>query len=248
MFGIITKLPNFLLFIFLFITTFLLSFLLLSCYSEAEAYSSVFLTKYGFNEQDFVTVTMDNSTEAPGNYTDFSIKIGYLSFCVDYEDKLTCTTFDGIDKLNTYPIISIETENGSSSIDLIKLAAKFNDICYVYVLMVVLIITLLCLGIIFWNMIPLLPGKVLARKIVCGLSAINVLLWGIGSMLQHEATKANASLVPLSSMDLVHVASGNRAEAITWTAFSFLCVFCIGNIFLLFRGSNSTPVIPPPYK
>lgn len=252
MFSIITKVPNFFLFIFLFIATFLLSFLLLSCYSSAEAYADVFLTSYSFNEQEFLEVTLNSTkSDTKGEVTKFSINIGYVSFCLDYDKELTCTTFDNIDKLDKYPLISVETgKKDNSTIDLVKLAEKFNEICYSYVLMVVLIFTLVCLGMVFWCMIPLLPGKPLCRKLLCGLSVINALLWGVGAMLQHEAAKASKSLVPMSSMNLILVKSGNRAEAMAWTVFSFLCVVCIGNIVLLVKSMTvlKQPSPPPVFK
>lgn len=232
--SIVTKLPNFFIIIVLFITTFLLSFLLLSCYQEAKAYSGAFLTSFKFNRDEMLLVTFNGTTDNE-QLSGFSIDIGYLNFCVNYNNDTTCSSFDNIAKLNYYPLIQVVNGDDESTIDLVKLAKKFNDICFSYVLMAALILVLAAMAMMFWIMIPLLPGKKLARKTASAMLLLNGILWGVGSMLQHEAVKASAYLVPISSINLIKVQTGIRAESMTWVAFCFICVCFIGNTILLMK-------------
>lgn len=211
-----------------------MSFLLLSCYQETKAYSSTFLTSFRFNPDEMLLVKF-NETASSDQLSGFSIDIGYLNFCVNYNNSTSCSSFDNIAKLNYYPLIQVSNGDDESTIDLIKLAKKFNDICFSYVLMAALILVLAAMVMMIWIIIPLLPGKKLARKVACGLLLLNGILWGVGAMLQHEAVRASAYLVPISSIDLIKVKTGTRAESMTWTAFSFICVCFIGNIVMLMK-------------
>lgn len=241
--NIITKLPAVFVGILLFITTFLLSFLLVSCYDSAQAYSGIYLTSYTFNKDQMLVVSFNGNTTAD-DLIGFNIKVGYLYFCISYDDSSTCTSFSNIEKLDYYPIIHVDSGNDSTTIDLVKLAEKFNDICYSYILITVLILTLLSLLISIWNLIPLLPFKNMSQKIITALSLAGLLVWGLGAMLQHQATKVNKSLVPVASMNLVDVKVGSRADAVTWVAFSFLAVVSLGNGFLVFQQIKSNKNLP----
>lgn len=234
MINITSKLPAFFIGVFLFITTFLLSFLLVSCYDSADAYSDLFLTSYTFNKDQMLVVSFKGNT-TEDDLVSFNIKVGYIYFCISYDDSSTCTSFSNIEKLEYYPIINVDSGNDSTTIDLVKLAQKFNSICYSYILMSVLILTLLSLLLVIWNLIPLLPFKLICRKIMTLLSLASLVVWGLGAMLQHQATKANKSLVPVASMDLVDVKVGSRADAISWVSFTFLAVITLSNIVVLFN-------------
>ncbi|WEJ92778.1 hypothetical protein PSN45_000234 [Yamadazyma tenuis] len=207
----------------------------MSCYTSTEAYSSLFLTRYQFNKKEMSIVSFNGTETTESDLSSFTLSIGYLSFCVSYDGSVSCTTFDNLGKLKTYPIISVDTGDKNTTIDLVKLARKFNNICYPYVLMSAMIMALACLALNAWISVPLLPGKLLVRKMIVGVSGIDAMVWGVGSMLQHQATKANQALVPSASMKLVQVKTGIRAEAVTWTAFSFLVVIALGNGVLLLR-------------
>lgn len=62
------------------------------------------------------------------------------------------------------------------------------------------------------------------EKLNAGLSFILLLLWGLGSMLQHQAVVTSVEMMQQSSFQLLIGTRGGRAEAMTWTAFSFILV------------------------
>lgn len=101
--------------------------------------------------------------------------------------------------------------------------------------MAAVIMTLLILAIMVYEALYIVPGKLVARKIVCFLSIVNVLVWGLGSMLQHEAVNTAFQIVGPSSMGLIQVVVGKRAEAMTWTAFTFILILSIGSIFQVYK-------------
>lgn len=238
MINIIQRIPNLFLLVITFITTFLLSFLLLSCYDEADAYSGIYLTRLSFNKDQMLIVNF-NSTTTSKDIDEFSLAVGYMNFCVDYKHKTTCALFSNIDKVKNYPLIAVDGDE-NTTIDLCKLAKRFNEVCFSYILIAALILVLFSLALIIWIILPLIPGKLWVRKILCIVGLVNVLTWGLGAMLQHEAVKSSSALIPLSSMSLIDVHPGTRAESVTWTAFCFLLVNLIGNLFLFYREYNIT--------
>lgn len=246
---LIPRIPKFLIFLFLFITAFLLGFLLLSCYNETKAYKSIYLTRYLFNEDLLLAVTFNGTETNAELLSTFTISVGYLSFCVEYDGLISCAPFDKLDKLSRYPIISVDAGNEGMDLDLVKLSQRFNEICYSYVLMAAIIMVLISLLLSLWNMIPLLPWKKWINMIMAGVSLVNTIIWGIGAMLQHQAAKSSQMIIPVASMNLIDANSGSKAEAISWTAFAFIAVVLIGNTFVVVRSfqTSNDPMVNRKY-
>lgn len=239
MLAIIKRLPLLVTFLLLIISMFLLTFLLFGCYNNTSAYSDIYLTSLRFNNDYIGDVEFQNTTDT--QVSEFMIKIGYLNFCVDVNDAVTCSSFDNLDKMATYPLVKVEIQgeqdeednkHASGDLDLIKLAKNINEFCYPYILMTSICLTVIVLAIALYMMIPLLPGKVLARKVSCVVSLINVVVWGVGSTLQHVAANAVKYLVPDTSMLLIKVSIGSRAEALVWTSFTFMIIVAMSNVFM----------------
>lgn len=244
MLAIIKRLPLMVTFLLLIISMFLLTFLLFGCYNNTSAYSDIYLTSLRFNNDYIGDVEFKNTTDT--QVSEFMIKIGYLNFCVDVNDAVTCTSFDNLDKMAMYPLVKVEIEgeqdednnsnnnnnnkHASGDLDLIKLAKNINEFCYPYILMTSICLTVIVLAIALYMMIPLLPGKFLARKVSCVVCLINVVVWGVGSTLQHVAANAVKYLVPDTSMLLIKVSIGSRAEALVWTSFTFLIIVAMSNV------------------
>lgn len=240
-FFLIKKLTRFFLLILLIITVFLLTFLLLGCTDTVSTYSKVYLTKLKFNQTSDVYSNIEAAYKGSNISTklaEMSLSVGYLGVCVDIDDSLQCTSYKDLDSISNYTGISIipTTKKGTGNqLNLVTLAKSFRNVCYANVLLATIALTLLLLLVMFWNVIPLIPGKPLAKKVACVLSAVTVLVWGLGSMLQHEATKAAHHIINPASMNTLSSSIGKRAEAMTWTAFSFLIIVCIGSVFIYIR-------------
>lgn len=167
-----------------------------------------------------------------------SIRVGYLGLCVNLAGNLTCTSYSAIGDLSNSTglnLIPTTSKDNGKQLNLILLAATFNRICHPRILMAAVIMTLLILAIMLYGALYLVPGKLIARKIVCFLSIVNVLVWGLGSMLQHEAVNTAFKIIGPSSMGLIQVVVGKRAEAMTWTAFTFILILSIGSIFQVYK-------------
>ena len=82
----------------------------------------------------------------------------------------------------------------------------------------------------YWFDYPLLlchtycPRKINNEKIKCRIIIYITITLGIGSMLQHQAVVTSVEMMQQSSFQLLIGTRGGRAEAMTWTAFSFILV------------------------
>lgn len=213
-----------------FITAALLSFLLLGCIDTSSNYSNVYLLSYKFNQSsplyDYLSTSSNSSittTTTNNNSTaidELSVKVGYMGVCLSSSSKdISCTTYTGLD---SFPKFSISMLSGD--LDLVQLAQSFSNICHPRILLTTIILTLIGLIILCYCVIPIVPGKSIMKKLNAGLSFILLLLWGLGSMLQHQAVVTSVEMMQQSSFQLLIGTRGGRAEAMTWTAFSFILV------------------------
>lgn len=222
-----------------FIAAALLSFLLLGCIDTSSNYSNVYLLSYKFNQSsplyDYLsTTTVSTNSSSSTNSTAIdellSVKIGYMGVCLSSSQKdISCTTYT---QLDSFPKFSISILSGH--LDLIQLAQSFSsNICHPRILLTTIILTLINLLLLCYCVIPIVPGKSFMKKINTGLSFILLLLWGLGSMLQHQAVISSVEMMHQSSFQLIIGSKGGRAEAMTWTAFSFILIVFLSACFSL---------------
>lgn len=251
------------------IAVFLEAFLLLGCLDTTSAYSSVYLTSYLFNSTSGLSAKI-NQTESTGGEDSagesiggeglkkilgrstkelgsgatsafrISVKVGYLSACVDINSNITCTTYANLEPLEAIS----ELEVDKTSLNLVLLSKAFSEICHLRLLMALIIISMMLLILLFYSSIPLIPGKIAAIRACLLLAIINTLLWGLGSMLQDEAVKTSRAMVPVALMGLALLKVGTRARAMAWTSFAFMVVTAFGTAYLsvvdMFRGRFRT--------
>ncbi|RCK57766.1 Factor-induced gene 1 protein [Candida viswanathii] len=231
-----------------FIATVLLSFLLLGCIDSSSSYSNVYLLNYKFNLTSPLYDSLSTQSNSSINSTsldDLSVRVGYMGVCLSLDDDLTCTTYD---QLQSFPSYSISIM--SASLDLVQLAESFSSICHPRILLATIVLTLISLILLCYLLIPLVPGKFLVTKINALFTFLNLLLWGLGSMLQHQAVNTSAVMMQESSFQLLVGSSGGRAEAMTWTAFSFILIvflsMCFGTWSEFRRRRAAAMVAAPP--
>lgn len=198
------------------IAAFLLSFLLVGCYSPSLTYSLVYLLKLLFNE----TADFWQNRTLP----EISLRAGYLAMCVNLDSAMECVAAHNLTAL--YSSSSIVLDEGT--ISLTDISSALSDVCNPRVLICCIIMSLALIVLILWLAIPLVPAKLFVRRVTLGLGVLTVLLWGLGAMLQHQTVLTTVKLVEVSSMGLITSSRGGRAEAMTWTAFLFLAVATIG--------------------
>lgn len=203
----------------LIIALFLLGFLLIGNVSTAPAYSSVFMIKLRFNTtaDAFDELVTRNVSLLADRY----ITANYMGICAGLENgKKVCSGAGNFTSLDQYLSVDVQ----GTKISLAEISLGFTDACHPRLLVVSLIFVVLLLLTVLWCAIPLLPSKALVRKISVGLCLLNILIWGLGLMLQHQTVASAIRLVGPSSMGMVVASKGGRAEAMTWTAFAFLLV------------------------
>lgn len=252
MWFLIKRLPKLLFSLLVFITIFLLGFLLIGCMETPKTFSDAYLMKLEFNKSSpwFPTIEAAYSELNQSSLTNMLITASYLAMCVDLDDSLTCSSNINLSKLSSYSGVSLfpSKSNGSIvQIDLILVAKSFADSCYPRILVSTLVLTILLTIFVFWSSMPLLPGKLWSRRISCGLLALAVLVWGLGAMLQQQAVSSIKTMAGPASMYAMQVSPGKRAEALTWSAFSFLLICCIGLVALCIRdlvsAKNNSKII-----
>ncbi|CAI5760680.1 unnamed protein product [Candida verbasci] len=199
-----------------FIGAVLLSFLLLGCIDTSSNYSNVYLYEYQFNSTSSM---YEHANATNSNLQDISVRVGYLGICLNLDSELTCSSYNQLN--GTYSISLLD-----SDLDLINFAEAFSSICHPRVLASCIALTLIVLLILCYIMIPIKAGKLIVHKVCLAFSFLNFSLWGLGAMLQHQAVITSVVISEESSLNLIKSSTGGRAEAMTWTAFSFnLIVF-----------------------
>lgn len=240
MFGIsmLRRAPRLFLLLLLFITVFLLAFLLLGCTTASSTFSSVYLVELLFNKTSELFPNIELAYKGSNSSQDLGllvIRANYLGVCVNIDDSSqTCTGYSSLSQLSGYTGVSIVPTSSNSTqkqLDLVAILKQFLALCHPHVLMGAIVLTLVLMVTILWSLMPL-PKKEVANLVSLVLAFGDVLLWGLGAMLQHEATTVAKNLVQLASMHTVTAAVGKRADAMTWTGFSFLLVV-VGGLFVL---------------
>ena len=218
-------------FLIILVTVFLLGFLLVGCTGEQDTFSSVYLLELKYNSSSSLSSDSKDKVNL-----DFSVRIGYLGVCLMEDKKTSCTPVANFTSLSdTDDLFNGALSKGEHDINIGKIGQKFRDVCYVNVLIAGIIINLLVLLVMFWGLIPFLPGRVACTRIASFFSCVNVLLWGLGTMLLYVATKSGKNLIGTSSASLVVAKIGGRAQAMSWTSFTFILLACLGNIFICLK-------------
>ncbi|EMG45704.1 FIG1 Factor-induced gene 1 protein [Candida maltosa Xu316] len=226
---LISKFSIFITVIIQFIATVLLSFLLLGCIDTSSNFSNVYLIDYKFNSTSLLYNHLSSSSNSSIHSTtldDLSVRIGYMGVCLHHGEDLACTSYSALETFQDYSISML-----SANLDLVQLAESFSSICHPRMLLSTIVLTLVSLVFLCYCIIPIVPGKFLVKKINAVVTFLNIMLWGLGSMLERQAVATSMVMMEESSFQLLSVSKGGRAEAITWTAFSFLLVVFLSMCF-----------------
>jgi hypothetical protein len=238
------RMPRIFMLILLFINVFLLAFLLLGCTTDTETYSSTYLVKYSFNKSSAIYPLIKSSYSSKNftGYEDISVRTGYLSLCVDVDNETACASRSDLTSFKNITAVDIYTVNSNSSsttLDIVSLAAEYsNEIVHPYILIASIILTIILFLSLLYIVIPGLLGKHFVTKFNLVLAPVLALLWGLGAMWEHVASKAGKSLVEKASMGIIKADIGLKASAMTWTPFTFFVIVAIGVIGLYFRDLN----------
>lgn len=242
---LLKKLPKLILVLIVFITVFLLGFLLIGCMDTPNTFSDVYLVELRFNESAPLDSNIERAHKTLNKTSDLSslrISTSYLAMCVEIGGTTTCAS-----SFNTssFAGVSVQNTKSEANIDLLQVARVFSSNCHPRLLLAVLGLTVILFFVMIWAVVPFIPGKIWAKRISCGLLGLDTLLWGLGAMLQHEAVTSAKKFITASSAYLIQIKLGTRAEAISWTSFSFLLLTCIGTCALYARDMLVAKNGPP---
>lgn len=222
----------------------------MGCSNTADAYSSVYLAQISYNQSSVLFPNIQAAyklTNSSAQLAYMKIRVGYLSACAGYNDDYVCAPYTDMSLLSSFSGVAfVPSDSSEDQLDLINLAQKYHKAAHQHLLISTLIITLILFFINVWCAAQVLPGQMAMRKSNCVLLLGNVLACGLGSMLQSQSLTTAQNLVGPSSLTVVQIARGNRAQAMTWTGFTFLSVCLIGNIVLLFVALRKKPTHTPP--
>lgn len=238
-----------------FVTTVLLAFLLLGCIDASSNYSNVYLFNYKFNSSSslYQHLTLDsnststNSTSTASSFLDsdlskISVKVGYMALCISADDFQQCSSYVDLQSIPQLTISFFETK-----FNLLDIAQTFHTfIVHPRLLMASMIFTLAILIILCYLVLPICFGTLTIKRIGLLLSFTNMMLWGLGTMLQHQLVIATTKLLTGASFEVVEVGRGQRAETMTWVSFSFLIVVFLSFVMMNYaarrnlRGANGS--------
>ncbi|KAH3676206.1 hypothetical protein WICPIJ_009166 [Wickerhamomyces pijperi] len=237
LFTLLKRTPSLLVTIFLFISVFLLSFLLLGCFKVPSTYSSVYLVKYQFNQTNPMysliakSFTESNSTVA---YDKLTVKANYLYVCMQLNSTLNCQSRTNVLHYKDLTEVKLYTTSSSSTpntINPIVLASKFStDIIHPYLLIITIILAIGLFLMVLYGCVPSLPYKTKITKINLVLSLILTLFSGLTAIWGHISSKSGKELVEIASMNIIQAHIGKKAQALHWTPFSF---FVLVNLMLV---------------
>lgn len=239
------RMPRVMMLLLLFISIFILSFLLLGCNSSSATYYSTYLIRYSFNHESTIYPLIKTSFKGRNltGYEEMQVRAGYMSVCVELGDDINCVSRSSMDSFANLTNVDIYTSNSNSTtttLDLVNLASEFsNDIVHPYILIATIILSIILLLSLFYIVIPGLPYKHLVNKFNLVLAPVLALLWGLGSIWAHVATDAGQKLVSNASMGIINAHVGRKASSMTWVPFAFLIIDAIGVIGLHLRDLHS---------
>lgn len=212
--------------------------------SANATYSSVYLVKLSYNESS--SAFDDFHIDSGASATNISLTANYMAMCVSSDHDRVCTAADNTTRLDQSSSIKL----GESKMSLYDISYAITEACHPRLLVAAIILSLLLLLMVICCTLPFFPVKHLVRRASCGLALFIALLWGLGSMLQHQTVEGAEQFISVASMGLVSVAKGSRAEAMAWTAFAFsltsffsLALTCFRELRILLTES---PPPPPP--
>ncbi|SCW01624.1 LAFE_0E03752g1_1 [Lachancea fermentati] len=250
------RMPRIFALTFDFITVFLLAFVLVGCSNAKQL--STYLVSYKFNTDSpmyEIIETSFNSTQSTEGLQDVEIFAGYLGICFDNVPATISNTsilcFDRKNVSNSafyddlaVKVFNIRSTNStvtkSTELNIVQLAQDMSvEIVHPYILIATIILALLMFCLILYVTLPKVPGKGPANLALLALCPIITLLWGIGAMCTHIASKSSSEFIPAASMNIIDVHKGSKAATMSWFSFSFLCIDCLILWGLYFRDRKS---------
>lgn len=210
----------------------------MGCTSDSSVYSTSFLIDYQYNKSSPMFPLIENSYRLKNltNYSHLKISAGFLGVCVSVKGSTECMYRNRLNPALDLGVTMYTSNLSSTSLDILEISETFGSkISHPYILITTIVLSLLLFITLSYVLVPKVPYKDQVSKFNLVLSAVITLVWGFGSIWNHVATKAGKELVEMSSMYMVSAHVGEKAKAMVWTPFAFLCCITVGLVALFFR-------------
>ena len=202
--SLVTAGYKFSLHLLIFVAIVILCFVLSGCTTTQRTFRDVGLINFRFNETTNDTqLSLKNETLASS-----TVLVGYVGVCLEIGGQYTCSTTSKWTELETYYQNSFSLS--STSVNLLQLGKTFNDLCHPSFLFVTILFSIILFFSSFWTIGEKLPAHGKVKLINCGVCSLNVLIWGLGAMLQQEAVNSAVSLVKSASDTTILAKMGTR--------------------------------------
>lgn len=222
---------------------------------NSDAYSSLFLVEYQFENKSDIYSMIDGQYSAQhdgASLSDFSLKVGYMGLCLKFgdstlnsagkNDNICGYTSDIIDTYNTkVPSFSLTSSNSTNAagLELFDLAKTFQDNVMKKVIFIVLLIFLLALLVLqIYSILGFLPFQLYASILIfivlfSSFIILNIILiW----LLVADSTMTNIGYE--TSLKIITVSSSNKPQSILWAVFGLQIVQSIFYIWDFFKPGN----------
>ncbi|SSD61057.1 uncharacterized protein SCODWIG_02818 [Saccharomycodes ludwigii] len=212
---------------------------------------------------DTRTSTTNNSTKVSlKGLEDIEIKTGLLGICVtnlpesfsqNYTGNSVCfNRFKSTTNMTLYNDLEIKiltfgsssssssnndnTEN-TSNLNIFQIALEQLKIIHPGVLIATIVCSLFTFCFIVYVTVPynLLPFKKTINLVTIGIATLSTVLQGFNAILIAIGVKTMVNVVNDATMNILLIESGNKAQAMNWTAFALLLLVCFILVGLYFR-------------
>lgn len=264
LFFIAKRMPRMIVLLLTFINIFLLVFLLVGCYSSSHI--NTYLSRFTFASDSTLYPMIKQSFTHNAKTTGFEnvvVKVGYLRTCIDKVPRVynmdnnsiatKCYSGKTIENESIYSDITLQLFNVPKSsqssntttstpvtLNLLELAhITAAKVVHPHLLIATVAFTVLEFIGMTYYLIPLLPFKNWINIYNIVLASLLLLLWTIGVMWEHVATRATAKLIPPASLGIIKSHRGRKAASMAWLIFSFQLINTILLWFLCIRDRKS---------
>lgn len=224
--------PRVLMIVLVFVSIFLLSFVMVGCMHAASSFSNIFAVQFQYNDKSpFYSYIKQYFNGTHGSTIE--VKTGLMGICTSVSDNTLCTSmnYKPLNESQLLPIADFSIFAGTSSnnkelgsLNLLDLALSYSGKDKYGMLMGVLI----CLGVsltslLFVAFFPVSPEN--WRNWSGYLFLLIALVFSlVANLTMHTASHTTKTTVERASLGLVSVQVGRRASAMYWTAFGFITI------------------------
>lgn len=219
-----------------FVSIFLLSFVMVGCMHATSAFSSVYLVKFQYNKASPVYENIQeyfNSTNSSNTLGSVVVKTGVTGVCTSMNGETLCTSQNvgTFNRSELFTVANFTIYEGNinhelGSLNLLDLALSFSSTeMYGLILSVLICLGIALVSLVFVAFFPVPPKNwrnTSAYLFLC----LALILSVISNLTMYTSANATRTAVEGASMELIDVQIGSKASAMYWVAFVLIVLAC----------------------